>query len=199
MPLEVRSLAEWEADGIPGLLSVVIPAHNEEGHIAATVRELRRRPARRRASRTRSSSSTTTASDRHRADPQRAARRDSDAPLHQQRAAQRVRLRGARRPAAFRGDAVAIVMADGSDRPGRSRRVLPQDAGGLRLRLRIALHARRADRRLSVAEADDEPAGELLHPHAVLDVLQRRDQRLQAVPADRSSPACSRCSPTTST
>jgi hypothetical protein len=29
MPLEVRSLAEWEADGVPGLLSVVIPAHNE--------------------------------------------------------------------------------------------------------------------------------------------------------------------------
>ena len=38
MPLEVRSLAEWEADGVPGLLSVVIPAHNEEGHIADTVR-----------------------------------------------------------------------------------------------------------------------------------------------------------------
>lgn len=37
MPLEVRSLAEWEADGVAGLLSVVIPAHNEEGHIAATV------------------------------------------------------------------------------------------------------------------------------------------------------------------
>ena len=35
MPLEVRSLAEWEADGVPGLLSVVIPAHNEEGRIAA--------------------------------------------------------------------------------------------------------------------------------------------------------------------
>jgi dolichol-phosphate mannosyltransferase len=40
MPLEVRSLAEWEADGIPGLLSVVIPAHNEEAHIGATIRGL---------------------------------------------------------------------------------------------------------------------------------------------------------------
>jgi len=40
MPIEVRSLAEWEAAGIPGMLSVVIPAHNEEGHIAETVREL---------------------------------------------------------------------------------------------------------------------------------------------------------------
>jgi dolichol-phosphate mannosyltransferase len=40
MPLEVRSLAEWEADGIAGLLSVVIPAHNEEGRIGPTVRSV---------------------------------------------------------------------------------------------------------------------------------------------------------------
>ena len=40
MPIEVRSLAEWEAAGIPGMLSVVIPAHNEEGHIAETVQHL---------------------------------------------------------------------------------------------------------------------------------------------------------------
>ena len=40
MPLEVQSLAEWEAGGVPGLLSVVIPAHNEEGRIAQTVRGL---------------------------------------------------------------------------------------------------------------------------------------------------------------
>lgn len=38
MPLEVRSLAEWEAAGHPGRLSVVIPAHDEEGQIAETVR-----------------------------------------------------------------------------------------------------------------------------------------------------------------
>ncbi len=37
MPFEVRSLAEWEAAGVADMLSVVIPAHNEEGHIAATV------------------------------------------------------------------------------------------------------------------------------------------------------------------
>lgn len=40
MPIEVRSLAEWEAAGIANMLSVVIPAHNEEGHIAETVRAL---------------------------------------------------------------------------------------------------------------------------------------------------------------
>jgi dolichol-phosphate mannosyltransferase len=37
MPLQVKSLAEWEREGIVDMLSVVIPAHNEEGHIAATV------------------------------------------------------------------------------------------------------------------------------------------------------------------
>jgi dolichol-phosphate mannosyltransferase len=40
MPIEVRSLAEWEAAGLPGVLSIVIPAHNEEGHIAETVQGL---------------------------------------------------------------------------------------------------------------------------------------------------------------
>lgn len=40
MPIEVRSLAEWRAAGVTGMLSVVIPAHNEEGHIAETVEGL---------------------------------------------------------------------------------------------------------------------------------------------------------------
>ena len=40
MPIEVHSLAEWEAAGIHGMLSVIIPAHNEEGHIAETVQNL---------------------------------------------------------------------------------------------------------------------------------------------------------------
>jgi hypothetical protein len=40
LPIEVRSLAEWEAAGIRGMLSVVIPAHNEEGHIAEPVQSL---------------------------------------------------------------------------------------------------------------------------------------------------------------
>ena len=37
MPLQVKSLAEWEREGLAGMLSVVIPAHNEEGHIRGTV------------------------------------------------------------------------------------------------------------------------------------------------------------------
>lgn len=40
MPLVVQSLAEWEAAGKEGMLSVVIPAHNEEGHIAETVTDI---------------------------------------------------------------------------------------------------------------------------------------------------------------
>ncbi len=40
MPVTVRSIAEWEAEGVAGMLSVIIPAHNEEGRIAATVREI---------------------------------------------------------------------------------------------------------------------------------------------------------------
>ncbi len=40
MTLEVGSLAEWEKAGIPGLLSVVIPAHNEAGEIESTVRNI---------------------------------------------------------------------------------------------------------------------------------------------------------------
>ncbi len=34
MPLQVKPLAEWEREGIAGMLSVVIPAHNEELTIA---------------------------------------------------------------------------------------------------------------------------------------------------------------------
>ncbi len=40
MPVEVQTLAEWESARVAGLLSVVIPAHNEEGHIGETVEDL---------------------------------------------------------------------------------------------------------------------------------------------------------------
>jgi dolichol-phosphate mannosyltransferase len=116
MPLEVRSLAEWEADGVPGLLSVVIPAHNEEGRIAETIREIHEH--------------LTAAAIAHeilvvndnssdRTEPIlaelereiRTLRHINNAPPHGFGFAVRVGL------AAFKGDAVAIVMADASDRP----------------------------------------------------------------------------------
>ena len=40
MPFEVRTLAEWEAAGIEGMLSILIPMHNEAGHVADTVTRL---------------------------------------------------------------------------------------------------------------------------------------------------------------
>ncbi len=40
MPLKVESYAAWEQQGVPGLLSVVIPAHNEAGNIEDTVTRL---------------------------------------------------------------------------------------------------------------------------------------------------------------
>jgi len=42
MPIAVKSLAEWEADKISGMLSVIIPAHNEEKVIESTIRSLYR-------------------------------------------------------------------------------------------------------------------------------------------------------------
>lgn len=40
MPIAVQSLAEWEADKVVGMLSVLIPAYNEEDVIEATIRSL---------------------------------------------------------------------------------------------------------------------------------------------------------------
>ena len=37
MQITVQSLAEWEESGIKDMLSIVIPAHNEAGHIEETI------------------------------------------------------------------------------------------------------------------------------------------------------------------
>ena len=116
MAIEVRSLAEWEVAGIRGMLSVVIPAHNEEGHISETVQNLA--AALRKASITyeilvindNSSDgterilSTLTAA-------RTGVRYVNNPPPHGFGFAVRRGL------AEFRGEAVAIVMADGSDDP----------------------------------------------------------------------------------
>ena len=159
-----------------------------------------RRARRGAASRTRSSSSTTTA----RTGPSRSCK-DLRTPRFRRCATSTTRRRT--------GSASRCAPAWRPSRatPSRSSwptaRTRPQDLvayyrkieEGLRLRLRLALHARREDRRLSVAQADDEPAGQLLHPHAVLDVATTTSPTPSRCTGGRSSPACSRCSPITST
>src|ERR1700737_257054 len=116
MPIEVRSLAEWEADCVPGMLSVVIPAHNEEDRIGGTVREIHH--ALRQAA---IAHEILVVNDNSRDHTQavldelgreiREMRCIPNSPPNGYGYAVRAGL------AAFRGDAVAIVMADGSDSP----------------------------------------------------------------------------------
>jgi dolichol-phosphate mannosyltransferase len=116
MPIEVRSLAEWEADGVAGMLSVLIPAHNEEGRIAPTVRALHAALAR--------------AGIRHEILVVNDSSRDRTEDVLKEAALEIPELRYINNTppngfgfavraglAAFRGDAVAIVMADASDSP----------------------------------------------------------------------------------
>ena len=116
MPLEVRSLAEWEADCIPGMLSVVIPAHNEEGRIRSTVREIHRALARAAIPHeilvvNDNSRDRTQAVLDELGHEMPELRHLSNSPPNGYGYAVRAGL------AAFRGDSVAIVMADGSDSP----------------------------------------------------------------------------------
>lgn len=118
MPISVdlQALAEWETQGQPGLLSVLIPAHNEEGRIESTVRLF------------------AATLDRERIDYEILVvndnSRDATEAILQRLQAELPRVRYIDNPppngfgfavryglAAFRGDAVAIVMADASDLP----------------------------------------------------------------------------------
>jgi dolichol-phosphate mannosyltransferase len=116
MPLEVRSLAEWEADGVAGLLSVVIPAHDEEGRIAPTIREIYRH--------------LTAAGIAHEILVVNDNSRDRTEEILKQLRGEVPTLRYINNAppngfgfavraglAAFKGDAIAIVMADASDSP----------------------------------------------------------------------------------
>jgi dolichol-phosphate mannosyltransferase len=116
MPFEVRTLAEWETAGVPGMLSVVIPAHNEEGHIAETVQSLAGALGRAEIS-----YEILVVNDNSSDGTERILARLSSADIG-------LRYINAMPPngfglavrrglAEFRGDAVAIVMADGSDDP----------------------------------------------------------------------------------
>jgi dolichol-phosphate mannosyltransferase len=116
MPLEVRSLAEWDAVGIEGMLSVVIPAHNEEGHIVDTIRKIAAalRDAAIKYEILVINDNSTDGTERCLAtlcanDP--SVRYINNPPPNGFGLAVRHGL------ADFRGDAVAIVMADGSDDP----------------------------------------------------------------------------------
>jgi len=116
MPLEVRSLAEWEADGVNGMLSVVIPAHDEEARIESTVRNLYHALLDARIS--------------HEILVVNDNSRDRTEDVLKSLAAAIPSVRYVNNPppngfgyavraglSVFRGDAVAIVMADGSDAP----------------------------------------------------------------------------------
>jgi dolichol-phosphate mannosyltransferase len=116
LPIEVQTLAEWEAQGVPGLLSVVIPAHNEEGRIESTVRLFAETLARERIDHEilvvndNSADGTEGVLRRMHAELPRV-RFINNPPPNGFGFAVRTGL------AAFRGDSVAIVMADASDAP----------------------------------------------------------------------------------
>jgi dolichol-phosphate mannosyltransferase len=116
MPFQVRTLAEWEAAGTPGMLSVVIPAHNEEGHIAATVEGLA--DTLRRAGITYEivvvNDNSSDATERILG---RLSAADGGVRYVNNPAPNGFGLAVRRGLAEFRGEAVAVVMADGSDDP----------------------------------------------------------------------------------
>lgn len=116
MPLEVRSLAEWEADCVPGMLSVIIPAHNEEGRIKGTVREIHQALAKAAVLHeilvVNDNSRDRTQAMLDELGPEiRELRYVANSPPNGYGYAVRAGL------AAFHGDCVAVVMADGSDSP----------------------------------------------------------------------------------
>jgi dolichol-phosphate mannosyltransferase len=114
MPIEVCSLAEWQSAGVKNMLSVVIPAHNEEGHLEGTVKNL---IAELTAAQIRFE--ILVVNDNSRDDTERVlvklcaahpeVRYISNMPPNRYGFAVRSGL------ADFRGDAVAVFMADGSD------------------------------------------------------------------------------------
>jgi dolichol-phosphate mannosyltransferase len=171
MPLQVKSLAEWEREGIADMLSVVIPAHNEEGHIADTVESVA------------------------------AALQDANIRYEilvvndnsVDRTEAIVRAHGRRNPAVrcvnndppngfgfavrrglaeFRGDVVAILMADGSDMPADLVAFYRKLQEGYDCVFGSRFGRGGAGGRLSAPETGAEPARKLVYSAAVSYFLQ---------------------------
>jgi dolichol-phosphate mannosyltransferase len=116
MTIEIQTLAEWEKAGEADMLSIVIPAHNEEGHIADTVRTL--------------ADALTAANIQHEILVVNDNSVDRTEEVLRQLSQDIATVRYMNNPppngfgfavrsglAQFKGDVVAIVMADGSDAP----------------------------------------------------------------------------------
>ena len=90
----------------------------------------------------------------------------------------------------FEGDAVAIVMADGSDDPADLVRYHACSRPATTARSARASWPR-VGPRLPAGEAGDQPARELVRPGPLPPRLQRHDERLQGLPprGDRDRPA----------
>jgi dolichol-phosphate mannosyltransferase len=116
MPFEVQTLAEWERTGAPDMLSVVIPAHDEAENLESSLREIERALSaegiRHELLVVEDGSQDDTLDLLAKLSSEMPALRyfSNEAP-HGYGFAVRAGL------ARFRGDAVAIVMADGSDDP----------------------------------------------------------------------------------
>jgi dolichol-phosphate mannosyltransferase len=114
MPIAVQLLSEWEQSGIEGLLSVLIPAHNEEGHIEQTIVALQNSLDREAINYEILivNDNSTDATEQILADlSSKRLRYINNKPPHGFGYAIRLGL------ATFRGECVAIIMADGSDDP----------------------------------------------------------------------------------
>ena len=114
MPITVQSLAEWEEAGTTGMLSVVIPAHNEEGHIENTITALTEQLSQEAINHevlVINDNSTDDTEEILRQLDNEKVRYLNNEPPNGFGYAVRLGLK------AFLGDCVAIVMADGSDDP----------------------------------------------------------------------------------
>ena len=65
------------------------------------------------------------------------------------------------------GDAIAVMMADGSDSPRDLVRYYRKLRRGLRLRIWFAVYSRQQDRGLSGAQTGYQPHSQLVYPDAV--------------------------------